>query len=272
MYIGMRGHDFDTDTISALSKKCNEYGVGGVQLVLMRSIKGFKKGEFTPEYAKSIGDELKENGVRIPILGCYINPSDANEETLKESMDYFIENLHYAKYLGAEMVGLETCNYKSAEYNDTEEAYQYLLKNMKVLVAEAEKLGVIVGIEGVNFHIINKPDKMKRLVDDLNSPNVRVIFDPVNYINDNNYEQQDDIINRHFDLLGDLTRLLHLKDFVLKDGKVTFENPCKGLLNKKLVFERLKEVYPDCTIILEETKEDKLPSAKAEIEEMLKSL
>lgn len=37
----------------------------------------------------------------------YINPSDANEESLNESLDYFIENLHYAKYIGAEMVGLE---------------------------------------------------------------------------------------------------------------------------------------------------------------------
>lgn len=266
MYIGMRGHDFDTDTIPSLSEKCKEHGVGGVQLVLMRSIKDFKKGEFTPEYAESIRKEL--NGIRVPILGCYINPSDANEESLKESMDYFIENLHYAKYIGAEMVGLETCNYKSGEYNDTEEAYQYLLKNMKVLVAEAEKLGVIIGIEGVRFHIINKPDKMKRLVDDLNSPNVRVIFDPVNYIGYENYENQDDIINRHFDLLGDITRLVHLKDFEVKDGDVYFVNPCKGLLNKELVFKRLKEVYPDCAIILEETKEDKLPSTKAEVEAM----
>ncbi len=266
MYIGMRGHDFDTNTIAALSEKCKEHGVGGVQLVLMRSIKDFKKGEFTPEYATAIGDELKKNGIRIPILGCYINPSDANEESLKESMDYFIENLHYAKYIGAEMVGLETCNYIGRDYNDTEEAYQHLLKNMKVLVAEAEKLGVIVGIEGVHCHIINKPEKMKRLVDDLNSQNVRVIFDPVNYINDGNYETQDDIINRHFELLGDITRLLHLKDFKLVDGKVTFENPCKGLLNKELVFRHLKVYYPNCAVILEETKEDVLPEAKAEVE------
>ncbi len=268
MYIGMRGHDFDTDTIAALSEKCKEYGVGGVQLVLMKSVRDFKKGEFTPEYAESIGDELKKNGIRVPILGCYINPSDANEDTLKESMDYFIENLHYAKYIGAQMVGLETCNYKSAEYNDTEEAYQYLLKNMKVLVAKAEELGVKVGIEGVHCHIINKPDKMKRLVDDLNSPIVRVIFDPVNYINYDNYENQDDIINRHFELLGDKTRLLHLKDFKVTDGKVCFENPCKGLLNKELVFKHLREAYPDCAVILEETKEDKLPTVKAEVEAM----
>ena len=29
MYIGMRGHDFDTNTLDALCEKCKEYGVGG---------------------------------------------------------------------------------------------------------------------------------------------------------------------------------------------------------------------------------------------------
>ena len=67
MYIGMRGHDFDTNTLDALCEKCKEYGVGGVQLVLLRSLADFKKGNFTPEYAKSIGDKLRENGIRVPI-------------------------------------------------------------------------------------------------------------------------------------------------------------------------------------------------------------
>ena len=35
MYIGMRGHDFDTNTLDALCEKCKEYGVGGVQLSLI---------------------------------------------------------------------------------------------------------------------------------------------------------------------------------------------------------------------------------------------
>ena len=58
-----------------------------------------------------------------------------------------------------------------------------------------------MGIEGVHFHVINTPDKDERLVDDLNSPNVRVIFDPVNYINTANYKIKMEIINTHFDLL-----------------------------------------------------------------------
>ena len=99
---------------------------------------------------------------------------------------------------------------------------------------------------------------MKRLVDDLNSPNVRVIFDPVNYINTANYKNQDEIINTHFDLLGEKTKLLHLKDFKLVDGEVAYEFPCDGLLNKDLLWDKLKQYNPDIAVILEEVKEDHL--------------
>ena len=267
MYIGMRGHDFDTTTLDALLKKCNEYNVGGVQLALLKSLGDFKKGSFTPEYAQSIGDAFKAAGVRIPVLGCYINPSAADKDELEANIAYFIENLHYAKYLGADMVGLETCTFSADEsVNQSEETYQYLLKNMKRLVAAAEELGVIIGIEGVHCHVVNRPEKMKRLVEDLNSPNVRVIFDPVNYINSSNYENQDEIINTHFDLLGDITKALHLKDFKLVDGNTAYEFPCDGILNKELVWKRAKEFYPDIPVILEETKEDVLPKVKASVE------
>ena len=137
---------------------------------------------------------------------------------------------------------------------------------MKKLVSAAEEIGVNVGIEGVHFHVINTPTKMKRLVDDLNSPNVRVIFDPVNYINTANYKNQDEIINTHFDLLGEKTKLLHLKDFKLVDGEVAYEFPCDGLLNKELLWDKLKQYNPDIAVILEEVKEDHLAQVKAAVE------
>lgn len=162
---------------------------------------------------------------------------------------------------------LETCRFSDDdEINNSEETYQYLLKNMKKLVSAAEEIGVNVGIEGVHFHVINTPTKMKRLVDDLNSPNVRVIFDPVNYINTANYKNQDEIINTHFDLLGEKTKLLHLKDFKLVDGEVAYEFPCDGLLNKDLLWDKLKQYNPDIAVILEEVKEDHLAQVKAAVE------
>ncbi len=257
----MRGHDFDADSIDALSQKCIQYGIYGVQLVMPKTIPDFKVGQFTPAYATSIKEKLDVAGSKVPILGCYINPSCTNEAELKCQMDRFREQLKYAKFMNAFAVGTETgfvgdsCN---PEANHTEDAYQYLLSNLKELVAYAEKLGVMIAIEGVKIFVINTPAKMRRLLDDLNSPNVLCIFDPVNFIGADNYEQQDQIIDEAFELYGDVMCAIHLKDFVVEDGAMRRVLPTEGMLHTERILHYVKEMKPHMPIVLEEVREPDL--------------
>lgn len=275
MYIGMRGHDFDAQSILELAEKCKEYNITKIQLALKKTILTLQAGDFTPEYAMEIGEILRKYGVRVSVLGCYINPSQTNEALLKQDMDFFIENLKYAKYMGADMVGLETGfvgETIDVVKNQTEEAYQHLLKNMKVLCQEAEKLDVKIGIEGVHCFVINSPKRMKRLLDDLNSDNVRVIFDPVNYLTGENYLEQDALIEEQFKLLGDKTEVLHLKDFVVKEGVLHYEYPTNGQLHIQSILAKMEEKSSDFPVILEEVKEDRLPAVRRDVESLFQSL
>ena len=265
MFIGMRGHDFETSNIADLADRCNKYDVKRIQLALKKSVSDFEEGKFTPGYAEEIGSVLSKKGIEVSVLGCYINPSSTNRDALEKELAFFEENLHYAKYMPAKTVGLETGfvgHELNAEKNHTEEAYLYLLENMKRLTRYAEKLGVNIAVEGVHLFVINSPKRMKRLLDDLNSPNLRVIFDPVNYINDENYMKQDEIIEEFFELLGDRCEVLHLKDFTLRDDKVSYAYPCTGMLNTRLIFKKLKQIKPDIPVMLEEVKEDMLEEVR----------
>ena len=183
----MRGHDLEGDNLTELAKKCKTYGIYGMQLALAKSLKDFKQGRFSPALAERLKEEL--DGVKIPVLGSYINPSATNKEILEGELSKFCEQLKYARFLGAHMVGTETGSVGDKhvpENNHTEEAYEYFLSNMSYLVENAEKLGVMIGIEGVWSFVVNTPEKMRRALDDLNSPNVLAIFDPVNYLNEKN--------------------------------------------------------------------------------------
>lgn len=265
---GMRGHDFETDTIEDLIDRCKKNSVSYIQLVLKKSIFNFKEDTFSEDDATQIGDALKKAGIKIPILGCYINPSETDKEQLQKNLNYFIENLNYAKFIGADAVGLETGfvgKELDAVKNNTKEAYQYLLKNMRFLCKKAEEIGVKIAIEGVHCHVINTPNKLKRLLDDLNLDNVEVIFDPVNYLNYENYKNQNDIINEFIELLGNKTMAIHLKDFIIQDNEIMYEYPCKGLLNKSLVFEIITKYSNEIPIILEEVKENKLDEVRIEV-------
>ena len=259
--IGLRGHDVEAEDLPELSVKLKEYGISNVQLVLKKSCKGFKEGMFSPSYAKKIGETFKANDIEISVLGCYINPSNTNKDVLEKDLAYFIESLKYAKFMNAGVVGLETgfvgdtC---TPENNQTEEAYQYLLSNMKDLKDAAEKLGVMIAVEAVSCFVISSPERMLRLVNDLNSPNIVVIFDLLNLLTIDNYKNQEEIIDIAFELLGDKIAVIHLKDFIIENDQLRQCEIGKGLLNISKILSIIKNQKPNIPIILEETKENNL--------------
>lgn len=264
--IGLRGHDIAAEDLPELSEKLKEYGISNVQLVLKKSCKGFKEGMFSPSFAKKIGEIFSKNNVEISVLGCYINPSSTDKDKLKAEMDYFIENLKYARYMNAGVVGLETGFVGDTcipENNHTERTYQYLLSNMKVLRDAAEKLGVTVAVEGVSAFVIDSPEKMLRLVNDLNSPNIAVIFDLMNLITTENYNEQRKIVDTAFELLGDRISVIHLKDFVIESNTIKQCPIGEGICDIPYLISKTADNKPHIPIILEETKEDTLCGAYA---------
>ena len=258
---GVRGHDIQADNLSQLATKCENYGVKSLQLVLRRSCENFKEGIFSPSFAKYIGNLFADKNIDIDVLGCYINPSCTDENNLKSQLEFFVENLKYARYMNAGVVGLETGyvgEYCIPENNHTEEAYQYLLTNMKFLCSQAEKLGVTIAVEGVFDFVIGTPKLMHRLVSDLNSPNIAVIFDVFNLLTISNYKKQDEIMKEMFDLLGDKIAIIHLKDFKVVENKLVQCKIGEGILNIPLLLSLIKENKPRIPIVLEEVKEELL--------------
>lgn len=248
MKTGIRGHDVEANGIVNIAAACKMRDIEYIQLVLEKSIDDFKFGGFSEEYAQGIKKELGDR--RIAILGSYINPSNPDSEALRGELDKFKEKIRYASVLNPIAVGTETGTYKEG-LTHSEEAYQYLLKSIKELAEEGERYNVNVAVEGVHCFVINTPEKLKRLIDDINLPNVRAIFDPVNYITPDNYTNQDEIIKTAFSLLSDRLCAIHAKDFVMEKGEMKQVLPGEGELNWRLILEKMKEYNVDVPIICE---------------------
>lgn len=261
---GIRGHDVKAVGLNNISEKCVDNGIEYLQLVLEKSVQDFKYGIFSKEYAKTLKNELC--GVKLAVLGSYINPSNPDEEALRSDIAKFKEKIKYASVLSPIVVGTETGIYKEGE-TDSEAAYQRVLATIKELTFEAEKYGVNVGVEMVGCFVINSPKKLKRLIEDIGSDNIKAIFDPVNIINIENYQNQDEIIKETFDLLGDRICTIHAKDFCVEKGVLKMVKPTEGLLNYRLIFEKLKENNLDIPIICEEINDD---DAKIAFEKLTK--
>ncbi|MFS0906248.1 sugar phosphate isomerase/epimerase family protein [Priestia aryabhattai] len=261
MNLGIRGHDIEKNCLEELVKEIERKGLKSVQLALNKSLDYINTdlGNLTPGLAHYVGSTFRKHGIQIAVLGCYINMIHPDKVERRKGLERFKEHVRYARDFGCSIVGTETGNVNAEIFYTTEnfkeEPFQEVVESVRELVEEAEKFGVIVGIEaGVN-HPIYSPKVMRRLLDDVNSNNLQVIFDPVNLLTIDNYTKQEEIFKEAFDLFGDKIVILHAKDFIVEGDMLKPAAVGKGLLDYDLVMTLIKEKKPFINVLMEDTQE-----------------
>lgn len=268
MNIGIRAHDMGKLPLEKLVGKISGRNFSGVQLALSKAIDGVNSdlGALNPGMAHYIGQAFRRNNIQIAVLGCYFNPMAADVLERERTMDRFKEHLRYARDFGCSIVATETGSlnedFSFHPDNNKEETLARVIEAFKELTQEAEKFGVFVGVEGVIRHIINTPRKMKRLLDTIASNNVQVVFDPVNYLDINNYQKQEEIMKEAMELFGDRIVIVHAKDFVVEDNELKVVAPGMGLLNYELLLSLLKYRKPHLNFVMEEIGEEYMGSSR----------
>lgn len=271
MNIGMRAHDVTAKNVTELAQKLQKLKIQSIQLALLKSLPDLNlaQGSFSPGLARFIRSELEQRQVHVCVLGCYINPVHPDPSERAVQLARFREHIKFAKYIGADMIGTETGSvnedFSFHPKNHSEENYQDFLSVMHPLAEYAASLGVMLGIEGVVSHTIYSPELMKRFLDDMNMPNISVIFDPVNYLNFNNYPNQKEIFSKAFELFGDRIAAMHLKDFTASQNSLQYALPTEGLLDYPFLMEWVKEKKPYLNLLLEEVKETDVERIRAKL-------
>lgn len=261
MRIGVRAHDFGKLTAEELAGRIAAKGLSCVQLALSKAIAGLdlKPGDMNPGLAFQIGRAFHRHGIQIAVLGCYVNPIHPDPATRGVLLGLFKEHLRFARDFGCGLVALETgsinADYSFHPDNHGERAFQMFLASIAGLVEEAEKFGVLVGIEGVTTHVVYSPARMRRILDAMGSNNLQVVFDPVNLLSADNYQDQEGIMKEAFDLYGDRIVVIHAKDFVIEGRAFKAVRAGRGRLDYELLLGMIKR-KPYISVLLEETSED----------------
>jgi len=257
MLFGVRAHDFGKLHVEELAQKISEKGFSHIQLALVKAIKGLDNdfGRLNPGWAGYVRDSFNKHNIRIAVLGCYINPIHPDIDERKKELSRFKEHIRFARDFGCSVVATETgslnADFSFNPGNHGERAFETLLASVSELINEAEKFGVFVGIEGVESYVISSPYRMKRLIDAIGSNNLQVVFDPVNFLTVDNYENQDSLISEAFELFGDRIVAFHAKDFIIEAGRVKPVQVGKGILNYELILKNLKERKPYGSFLFE---------------------
>jgi sugar phosphate isomerase/epimerase len=257
--IGVRAHDFGKHLPEEIAEKVYSNGFSCIQLAMAKAFSNFDKlhHKLTPGYANRIRRIFNHRQIDIAVLGCYINPIHPDRMIREESLLRFEEHLRVARDFGCAIVATETgsrnpdCSYNPL--TETEEAFLEFVSVIKRLSKTAENFGTIIGIEGVaHQHTINTHERMVRFLELVDSSNVQVVYDPVNFIPYDRCHDHEEHIKEAFELFGDRIVAIHAKDFDVADGKKRADLPSgKGKLNYPFFFELLEKKKPGIHVLLE---------------------
>jgi sugar phosphate isomerase/epimerase len=266
--LGIRAHDFGRLPIEELARKIGSYGFNSIQLALAKAVSDLDSGlgKLSPGYGNYVAETLAKQGVRVAVLGCYINPINPNQEERRYEIDRFKEHLRYARDFGTSLVATETGRLDTylKEYpNDyKEKAWTVLRETIEELAEQAEKYGVIAAIEPATSLTIHSTEGMLRMLEEVPSPNLGVLIDPCNLMDADNISRQDEVMEEAFRALAARTVLIHAKDIVKNEqGSFEYTGLGNGLLNYPLFLKLVRQHKPFIDITLEGITEDLLPSS-----------
>lgn len=267
MQFGIRLHDAIKAPLEERLKAVQEQGFVCAHLALSKVISENSVAEsaLTPGYAMYLKRLFDKYGLDVAVLGCYLNLANPDPEKLKAIQDKYMANIRFAAHLGVGVVGTETgapnLEYKFEEACWNEESLQIFINNLRPVVKYAEQMGVLMAIEPVVRHIVCNPVRARRVLDEINSPNLRIILDPVNLLEIYNYEKQDEILDEAVELLGKDVAVLHVKDFQIKDGKLVSVPVGQGMCHWERVIPYMKKEKPFMHATLENTSPDNAVAA-----------
>lgn len=259
MQLGIRLHDIEKGNLEHRLKIAHEQGFACGHLALAKVIDEYSVADsaLTPGLAAHLKKVFAKNDIDIAVLGCYLNLAHPDPEKLKEIQHRYLANIRFASLLGCGVVGTETgapnAGYKFEEACRSEEALHTFITNLRPVVEYAEKMGVIVAIEPVAKHIVYNPKRARRVLDAIGSPNLQIILDPVNLLDITNYREQRDVIGEAIELLGKDVAVVHLKDFVVKDDKMTATAAGFGEMDYTALMKFIKREKPFIHATLENT-------------------
>jgi len=273
MKIGVRAHDFGRfSDVARQAETIKKAGFDCVQYAPAKAIEGLEHFDaITPEVLREVKAAFALHDVEITVLGCYIEPSLPDEQERLNNVRIFKDNLSHAKFLGVPIVGTETTGLNiHATEAERESAYARLKDSVLRMTEKAEAENVLIGIEPVAEHTLNTPALTRRLLDEIGSDKLKVIFDPVNLVLPHTIHQQDRIFTEMLDLLGDKIAVMHIKDTEIENNTKTWRNIGKGVINYNLIFNWLKKNKPNMRLLREDAKPDSYPQDIATMQSLSK--
>ncbi len=257
--LGLLSPEFPSHSLDANLNAIAATGVASVQFDLASAV-GYT---FPTELSQGIVDAIcagfSGRQLTLAALSGTYNMIDPDPQARKAGAEGLNRVLAFAPRLGAEVITLCTGSrdpesmWRKHPDNDTPEAWADLLFQMEKALPVAEEHGVTLGVEPEIGNTINSVHKARRLLDEIKSPQLKIIMDGANIFQRGQLAEMRKVLDQAFELLGPDIALAHAKDLD-QDGEAGHLAAGRGRLDYPYYMELLRASGFDGAIILHALK------------------
>ena len=183
-------------------------------------------GEVTAETLKAIRTASRETGIPIGAINGTWNMAHPDKEVREEGIRRFDGFLRAVADLECSIVSLCSGSrnrdhlWRFSPETAGPDAWADMLNSMQRSVALAEKYGITLAIETEAANVIDTPEKARRIMDEVGSPNLKMILDCANLFHNGEatVESMRPAIDRAMANFGSDIVLAHGKDIQPSEG------------------------------------------------------
>lgn len=155
--------------------------------------------------------------------------------------------------------------------NRSTEAWKDLIKSLERILHTAQECDVVLGVEPEPANVIDSAIKARKLLDEVRSPWLKIVFDAANLIQPQCLEEQERVLRGAVDLLGPDIAIAHAKD-VMPGVSLRHVAAGSGALNYAVCLSLLHDTGFDGPLILHGLQENEVPASVAFLNARLKSV
>ena len=230
----------------------------------------------TPSFTE-IRKELDVRQIRISALSGTYNMIDPDVEKRHAGLHKLRYVAEQCEPLGTSVITLCTGSrdphsmWRAHPDNNSASAWSDLVESMEKALKVAEEYKVTLAFEPEVSNVIDSAQKARRLLDEMQSPYLKVCMDAANIFHKGELPKMREILDEAFALLGDDIALAHAKDLD-RDGQAGHLAAGTGLLDYDQYLGLLKECGYDGAVILHGLSEEQVPYCVKFLQEKIDAL
>jgi sugar phosphate isomerase/epimerase len=277
MHVGIFARTFSRPSLEAILDAIEQHGIRSIQFNM--SCAGFPSlpESIEAELADRICEALRARGIVMAAVSGTFNMIHPDHAIRAHNLERLRVLARVCKRLGTSIVTLSTGTrdpedmWRRHQDNDSPGAWSDMRAAMAEALHIAAQYQLNFAFEPELSNVVDTARKARRLLDEMQSSNLKVVIDPANLFHQGDLPRMAEILDEAFDLLGDVIVLAHAKD-LRRDGEAGQEAAGTGLLDYNRYLALLDKAGYRGPLILHGLAEEQVDASVAFLRDRLEVL